>query len=60
LNSLKTLSLLFAFFLIGSSNTFSQSRRANLTAEQKEEIRKNVEAYAAELQLSEVQKPKFD
>jgi|GEM_PF-553903 len=60
MKSLKVLSLFFALFLMGTNTTFAQSRAANLTEEQKEEIKKNVEEYAAALHLSEAQKPKFE
>ena len=60
MNVLKILCLFLALCLIGTNTTFAQSRAANLTVEQKEEIKKNVEAYAAALQLSETQKPKFE
>ena len=57
---LKILSLFFVLFLINVNTTFAQSRAANLSEQQKEEIKKNVEAYVTELQLSEEQKPKFE
>lgn len=57
---LKILSLFFALCLIGTNTTFAQSRATNLTEEQKEEIKKNLEEYAAALHLSEEQKPKFE
>ena len=57
---LKILSLFFALFFISTNTTFAQSRATNLTEEQKEEIKKNLEAYAAALHLSEEQKPKFE
>ena len=57
---LKILSLFFALFLIGINTNCAQSRVTNLTEEQKEEIKKNLEAYAAALHLSEEQKPKFE
>lgn len=60
MKSLKILSLFFALFLIGTNTTFAQSRAANLSEEQKEEIKKNLEAYAFALHLSETQKPKFE
>ena len=60
MNVLKILCLFLALCLIGTNTTFAQSRAANLTVEQKEEIKKNVEAYADALQLSETQKPKFE
>ena len=54
-----SLSLFLALFLMGTNTTFAQSKVANLTEEQKEEIKKNLEAYAVALNLSEEQKPKF-
>ena len=57
---LKILSLFFALFFIGINTNCAQSRGANLTEEQKEEIKNNLEAYAAALHLSEEQKPKFE
>ena len=57
---LKILSLFFALFLIGINTNCAQSKATNLTEEQKEEIKKNLEAYAAALHLSEEQKPKFE
>ena len=60
MNVLKIMSLSFALFLIGTNTTFAQSGGANLTEEQKEEIKKNVEEYAAALDLSEDQRPKFE
>ena len=60
MNSLKILFLFLALFLIGTNTTFAQSRGANLTEEQKEEVKKSLEEYAAVLHLSEEQKPKFE
>ena len=60
MKSLKILSLFFALLLIGTSTSFAQSRATNLTEEQKEEVKKNVEEYAVALHLSEEQKPKFE
>ena len=60
MNLLKSMSLFFALCLIGTNTTFAQSRAANLTEEQKEEMKKNLEAYAVALDLSEEQKPKFE
>ena len=53
------LTLFFASSLI-SSTAFAQSRADNLTEEQKEEIKKNIEAYATALNLSEQQRLKFE
>lgn len=60
MKSLKILSLFIALFFISTNTTFAQSKAANLTDEQKEEIKKNLEEYAAALSLSEEQKPKFE
>lgn len=60
MKTLKILSLFFALFLIGTNTTFAQSKGANLTEEQKEEVKKNLEAYAVALHLSEEQKPQFE
>ena len=54
------MSLFFAIFLIGTNTTFAQSKAANLTEEQTEKIKKNLEEYATALHLSEEQKPKFE
>ncbi len=56
----KILSLFIAIFLIGTITTFAQSKGTSLTQEQKEEVKKNVEAYAAALDLSVEQKSKFE
>ncbi len=60
MKALKILFLFFALFLISTNTTFAQSRGANLSDDQKEEIKKNLEAYAVALHLSEEQKPKFE
>ena len=60
MTALKILSLFFALFLIGTNTTFAQSKAANLTEQQKEEIKKNLEEYNVALHLSESQKPKFE
>ena len=59
MKSLKILSLFFALFLIGTNTTFAQSRANDLSEEQKEEIKKNLEEYATALDLTEDQRPKF-
>ena len=61
MNVLKTmsLSLFLALFLISTNTTFAQSRVTNLTAEQKDEIKKNLQEYGAALDLSEDQRPQF-
>jgi len=60
MNLLKMISLSLALFLIGTSTTFAQSRVTNLSEEQKEELKKNLEEYAVALNLSEDQQPKFE
>jgi len=60
MKSLKILSLFFILFLIGTNTILAQSRAANLTEEQKEEVKNNLEEYAAALDLSEDQRPKFE
>lgn len=60
MKSLRILSLFFALCLIGTNTTFAQSRGANLTVEQKEQVKQNLEVYATALHLSEEQKPKFE
>ena len=60
MKSLKVLSLFFALFFIGINTSYAQSKADNLTEEQKEAIKKNVEAYATALDLSEDQRPKFE
>ena len=57
---LKVLSMSFALFLIGISTTIAQTRANNLSEEQKEEIKRNLEEYATALSLSEDQRPKFE
>jgi hypothetical protein len=57
---LKVFSLLFALFLIGTNTTFAQSRANDLSKEQKDEIKKNIEEYASALDLSEDQRPRFE
>ena len=60
MKSLKVLSLFFALFFIGINSSYAQSKADNLTEEQKEEIKKNLEEHAAALNLSEDQKAKFE
>ena len=52
--------MFFALFLIGINTSYAQSKTDNLTDEQKEKVKKNLEEYAAALNLSEDQKPKFE
>ena len=60
MNLLKFVPLFLVVFLIGTNTTFAQSGAVNLTEEQKEVIKKNLEEYAVALNLSEEQKPKFE
>jgi len=60
MNVLKMISLSFALSLIGTYTTFAQSLETGLMEEQKKEIKKNIEEYAAALNLSEDQRPKFE
>ena len=60
MKSLKVLSLFFALFFIGINTSYAQSKADNLTEQQKEEIQKNLEEYAAALDLSEDQRLKFE
>jgi len=60
MKSLKVLSLFFALLFIGINSSYAQFKADNLTEEQKEEIKKNLEEHAAALNLSEDQWPKFE
>ena len=60
MKSLKVLSLLFAFFLVGLNTSFAQSQASHLTDEQKEELTRSIEEYVAALDLSEEQKSEFE
>ena len=55
MKSLKVLSLFFALLFIGINSSYAQFKADNLTEEQKEEIKKNLEEHAAALDLSEDQ-----
>ena len=57
---LKVLSMSFALIIIGISTTIAQSRANNLSEEQKEEIKRNLEEYATALSLSDDQRPIFE
>ena len=52
--------MIFALFLLGINTSYSQSKADNLTEEQEEEIKRNIEEYTAALALSEDQRPKFE
>jgi len=60
MKSSKKLWLFIALLLVGITNINAQTKRENLSAEQKEEIRKNVEEYATSLNLSDIQKTEFE
>ena len=54
------MSFIFVLFLFVANTTFAQSRATDLSEEQKEEIRNNIEEYAVALDLSEDQRPQFE
>ncbi|MFK7980907.1 MAG: hypothetical protein AB8G86_13055 [Saprospiraceae bacterium] len=56
----KKLWLFIALLMVGITNTNAQTKRENLSDKQKEEIKKNVEEYAASLNLSDIQKIEFE
>ena len=56
----KELWLFIALLLVGITNINAQTKRENLSDEQKEEIKKNVEAYATSLHLTATQKTEFE
>ena len=56
----KKLWLFIALLLVGITNINAQTKRENLSDEQKEEIKKNAEEYAASLNLTAVQKTEFE
>ena len=60
MNVLKMISLFLALLLIGTNTTFAQTRVTNITEEQKEEIKKNIEEYAVALSLSGDQRNIFE
>ena len=60
MKSSKKLWLFIALLLVGITNINAQTKRDNLSDEQIEEIKKNVEEYAASLNLTDVQKPEFE
>ena len=60
MNVLKMISLFLALLLIGTNTTFAQTRVTNITEEQKEEIKKNIEEYAVALNLSGDQRNIFE
>ena len=60
MKSSKKLWLFIALLLVGITNINAQTKRENLSAEQKEEIKKNVEEYATSLNLTAIQKSEFE
>ena len=56
----KKLGLFLALLLVGITDINAQTKRENLSDEQKEEIKKNVEAYATSLNLTAIQKTEFE
>ena len=56
----KKLWLFIALLLVGITNINAQTKRENLSEEQKEEIKKNVEEYATSLNLTDIQKSEFE
>jgi len=60
IKSSKKLWLFIALLLVGITNINAQTKRENLSDEQKEEIKKNVEEYAASLNLTAIQKSEFE
>jgi len=53
MNLIKIVSFIFVLFLFVANTTFAQSRATDLSEEQKEEIRNNIEEYAVALYPSE-------
>jgi len=60
MKSSKKLWLFIALLLVGITNINAQTKRENLSDEQKEEIKKNVEEYTTSLNLTDVQKTEFE
>ena len=60
MKSSKKLWLFIALLLVGSTNINAQTKRENLSDEQKEKIEKKVEEYAASLHLTAIQKTEFE
>lgn len=59
MKSFKILSLFFVLTFIGANISFAQSAGANMTEEQKEAFKKNMEEYVSSLNLTEDQKEAF-
>ena len=60
MKSSKKLWLFIALLLVGITNINAQTKRENLSDEQKEKIKKKAEEYAASLHLTNVQKTEFE
>jgi len=60
MKSSKKLWLFIALLLVGITNINAQTKRENLSEEQKEEIKKNVEEYTTSLNLTAIQKTEFE
>ncbi len=56
----KKLGLFLALLLVGITDINAQTKRENLSDEQKEEIKKHVEEYATSLNLTAIQKTEFE
>ena len=59
MKSLKCLCLSLVFIFIGSSWTHAQSAEPTMSAEKKEILKKEIQTFAQELNLSDAQKTKF-
>jgi len=60
MKSSKKLWLFIALLLVGITNINAQTKRENLSDEQKEKIEKNIEEYTTSLRLTAIQKPEFE
>ena len=60
MKSSKKLWLFIALLLVGITNINAQTKRENLSDEQKEKMEKKVEEYATSLHLTAVQKTEFE
>ena len=60
MTSSKKLGLFIALLLVGITDINAQTKRENLSDEQKEEIKKHVESYATSLHLTAIQKTEFE
>jgi len=60
MKSSKKLWLFIVLLLVGITDINAQTKRENLSEEQKEEIKKNVEEYTTSLNLTAIQKTEFE